>query len=94
MSDRPNTSASDTRDGSLPSTGDKLLVASEVAEILAVPVSWVRETTRAGYLPCVRLGRYVRYEKAAVLAWVADQRIVGAASHSKKRCAETTTSGL
>ena len=49
---------------------DRLLTAAEVAEILNVPESWVRETTRADHLPHVRLGRYVRYERAEVVAWV------------------------
>ena len=38
--------------------------------MLAVPVGWVREHTRADGIPCVRLGRYVRYDRADVLAWV------------------------
>ena len=49
---------------------DRLLTAVEVAELLAVPVSWVRESTRSGAIPCVELGRYRRYREAAVLAWV------------------------
>jgi excisionase family DNA binding protein len=45
---------------------DRLLDAAEVAELLNVPVSWVRESTRSGAMSCVRLGRYVRFETAAV----------------------------
>lgn len=36
---------------------DRLLTADEVAELLAVPVSWVRESTRSGAMPHVELGR-------------------------------------
>jgi excisionase family DNA binding protein len=50
---------------------DRLLTAGEVAELLSVPVSWVRESSRSGAIPCVRLGRYVRFDRAAVLEWVA-----------------------
>jgi hypothetical protein len=39
-----------------------------------VPVTWVREATRAGRLPHVRLGRYARYEQDQVLVWVTHQR--------------------
>ena len=39
----------------------KLLTAAEVAEALRVPVSWVYAAARTGQLPCVRLGRYVRF---------------------------------
>jgi excisionase family DNA binding protein len=49
---------------------ERLLDAHEVAELLHVPVSWVRESTRSGALPCIELGRYRRYERQAVLAWL------------------------
>jgi excisionase family DNA binding protein len=45
---------------------ERLLTAAEVAELLAVPVSWVRESTRSGAMPCVGLGRYKRYRREAV----------------------------
>jgi excisionase family DNA binding protein len=54
--------------------GERLLSATEVADLLAVPVTWVREATRAGRLPHVRLGRYARYERDQVLVWVTQQR--------------------
>jgi hypothetical protein len=41
--------------------------------LLAVPESWVREHTRSGALPRVQLGRYVRYRRQAVVAWVTAQ---------------------
>jgi excisionase family DNA binding protein len=49
---------------------DRLVDAAAVADRLGVPVSWVRETTRAGALPHVRLGRYVRYQLADVDEWL------------------------
>jgi excisionase family DNA binding protein len=49
---------------------DRLLDAAEVAELLSVPVSWVREETRAGRLPNLKLGRYRRYDRDAVVAWL------------------------
>jgi excisionase family DNA binding protein len=57
-----------------PAPPDRLLVAKEIADLLAVPESWVRQATRSGGLPHIRLGRYVRYERGPVLAWVEDQR--------------------
>jgi excisionase family DNA binding protein len=53
---------------------DRLLIAKEVAELLAVPESWVREATRDGRLPHLSLGRYRRYERAAIEGWIAEQR--------------------
>jgi excisionase family DNA binding protein len=58
----------------------RLLTAAEIAEILHVPEGWVRDNTRNGRIPAVRLGRYVRYRQEAVLAWVEAQEGGGAAS--------------
>src|SRR5947209_19447083 len=45
---------------------EPLLTAKEVARVLAVPESWVREATRDGRLPHVALGRYRRYQPSAI----------------------------
>jgi excisionase family DNA binding protein len=58
---------------------DRLLDAREVSELLHVPERWVRDHTRSGRLPCVVLGRYRRYRREAVLAWIAEQERGGAA---------------
>jgi excisionase family DNA binding protein len=65
--------------GASQTAGDRLLDAGEVAELLAVPERWVREHARGGLLPHVRLGRYVRFDRADVLAWVDEQKAGGAA---------------
>jgi excisionase family DNA binding protein len=49
---------------------DRLRTANEIADVLGVPESWVREHTRSGAIPHVKLGRYVRYDLDDVLAWV------------------------
>jgi excisionase family DNA binding protein len=51
-------------------SADRLLDAREVAEFLHINVSHVRELTRRGELPCVRFGRYVRYRRESLLAWI------------------------
>ena len=51
-------------------TADRLLDAREVADLLNVPVSWVRESTRSGAMPHVQLGRYRRYREADVARWL------------------------
>jgi excisionase family DNA binding protein len=53
---------------------EQLLTAQEVAELLAVPLSWVREATRDGRLPHLRLGRYRRYQTSAITAWLHEQQ--------------------
>jgi hypothetical protein len=57
----------------------EVLDAAQLAERWHVPVSWVREQTRfraADPLPCVRLGRYVRFEweSPKLVSWWAKRR--------------------
>jgi excisionase family DNA binding protein len=55
-------------------TGDRLLTAAEVAEILQIRLSWVREATRDGRLPHICLGRYRRYRRAEIASFIDEQR--------------------
>ena len=48
----------------------RLLDAQEVADWLGAPVSWVRESTRLGAMPCVPLGRNRRCDRDDVEAWL------------------------
>jgi hypothetical protein len=50
---------------------DQLGTAKDVAAMLGVPESWVREHTRSGAIPHVELGRYKRYDLDEVRLWVA-----------------------
>jgi len=50
----------------------KLMTAEETGELLSVKKSWVYAETRAGRIPHVKLGRYYRYRREAIEAWVAD----------------------
>jgi excisionase family DNA binding protein len=52
---------------------EPLLTAKDVARLLAVPESWVREATRDGRLPHLCLGRYRRYQHSAIQAWLTEQ---------------------
>jgi excisionase family DNA binding protein len=53
-------------------TRAELMTAIEVAELLGVPVSTVREWGRNGTLPRVKLGRHVRFIRAHVEAAIFD----------------------
>jgi len=53
---------------------ERLLTAAEVADLLSVPLSWVREATRDGRLPHLKLGRYRRYQAHTIQAWLAEQQ--------------------
>ena len=47
---------------------ERLLTAKEVARVLNVPVSWVYTKSEHNELPCVRVGRYVRFDLERVMA--------------------------
>ena len=64
---------------------DRLLEAKEVAELLAVPESWVRQHTRANAIPHVQLGRWVRYDADDVAAWVESLKAGGGPGFRKYR---------
>lgn len=47
----------------------RLIDAEEAAKMLAVSPQWVLAQARAGRIPHVRLGRYVRFEREQLEAW-------------------------
>ncbi len=51
----------------------RLLTADEVAVILGVPKTWVYAETRAGRIPHLTLGRYRRYRRDTLDAWIAER---------------------
>ena len=58
-----------------------LLTPAELAERLKVSPSWVFEQTRErarirnrNPLPCIRLGKYIRFSWTAVCEWMAQDR--------------------
>jgi excisionase family DNA binding protein len=53
-----------------PSDPRTLLTADEVAERLRVTKCWIYAEVRAGRLPHLRLGRYVRFRARAIDAWI------------------------
>jgi len=53
---------------------EKLVDVREMARILNVPVSWLYERTRLGTIPCIRIGKYVRFNPPEVLAFFRKQK--------------------
>jgi len=47
-----------------------LLTAEDVAALLRVTAAWVYAETRRRRIPHIRLGRYVRYRRDALAAWM------------------------
>jgi excisionase family DNA binding protein len=53
---------------------EPLLRPGDAAALLSVRTSWVYEAVRSGRLPCVRVGRHVRFLRSDLERWVADQQ--------------------
>jgi excisionase family DNA binding protein len=50
-----------------------LLDAEAVARMLGVPKTWIYEHSRKGLIPTVTLGRYRRFRREAIEAWIEAQ---------------------
>jgi excisionase family DNA binding protein len=48
-----------------------LLRPVEVADLLAVKTSWVYEAVGTGQLPCLRIGRHIRFTRPMLEDWLA-----------------------
>jgi excisionase family DNA binding protein len=72
---------------------ERLLDAAAIAEILGVPKSWVLESARSGAMPCVRLGRYVRFDLADVEAWIDSCKTPGRAIRLRPHNAANAAAG-
>ena len=68
---------------------DSLFITPEqVAELLATSVSWVYEKSRSRQrdpLPTLRIGRYLRFEKDAVIQWARNRGNTAARKIQKER---------
>jgi excisionase family DNA binding protein len=47
-----------------------LLRPEEAAALLSVKVSWVYDAVRTGKLPCLRVGRHIRFTRAMLEEWL------------------------
>jgi excisionase family DNA binding protein len=52
---------------------EPLLDAPAAAVLLNVRASWVRDAAREGVLPCVRVGRHLRFTKVMLEDWLVEQ---------------------
>lgn len=50
-----------------------LLRPDEAAHLLSVKTSWIYEAVRAGRVPCVRVGRHIRFTRVMLEDWLAEQ---------------------
>ena len=50
-----------------------LLCPHEAAALLCVKPSWIYEAVRAHRIPCLRVGRHIRFTRAMLEQWLAEQ---------------------
>jgi excisionase family DNA binding protein len=72
-----STSRKSEGNGASAREAEKFLTANELAKRLGVPESWVRTEERAGRIPSVRLGKYVRFKLSAVERVLAERQCQG-----------------
>jgi excisionase family DNA binding protein len=63
-------------DGEMVSLSEPLLDCVAAAALLNVRVSWVRDAARLGHLPCLRVGRHLRFTRAMLEDWLAARAAV------------------
>jgi excisionase family DNA binding protein len=51
----------------------QLLTPDEVAVLLGVPRLFVIRQSRAGKIPCVKIGKVYRYRASSIEAWIVEQ---------------------
>jgi len=50
--------------------GQRLLDADDIAAYIGMTTDWIYREVRAGRLPHIRLGRYVRFRRESIDAWL------------------------
>lgn len=52
---------------------EPLLRPQEAAALLAVKTSWIYDAVQTGRLPCLRIGRHIRFTRTMLEEWLAEQ---------------------
>ena len=56
-------------------SAEPLMTAGDVASLLGVTRGWVDQQSRLGRIPTVTLGRYRRYRREAIEAWLVEMEV-------------------
>jgi len=56
---------------------NKLLTPDEVAELLSVQKSTIYQWTHQGFIPHIKLGKFVRFKEKDVMEWMEKLNIIG-----------------
>jgi excisionase family DNA binding protein len=72
----------------------ELLDAGTVAQMVGMSKDWIYAEVRAGRIPHVRLGRYVRFRSASIEQWIAELEDGMMGASTKRRGAAGTAPGM
>jgi excisionase family DNA binding protein len=61
------------------------LTVQEAADLLRVHVSWLYERTRTNSVPHVKLGKYLRFDRDELMAWLNELRRDGRGPEATRR---------
>jgi excisionase family DNA binding protein len=53
---------------------EKLDDIGEIAKWTGLPVSWIYANAAAKKIPCYKLGKYVKFRRSEIAAWLEAQR--------------------
>jgi excisionase family DNA binding protein len=56
-----------------PRLNDPLLRPEQAAQLLSVKPSWIYDAVRTGRLPCLRVGRHIRFTQTMLEDWLTQQ---------------------
>jgi excisionase family DNA binding protein len=56
-----------------PRLNDPLLRPEQAAQLLSVKPSWIYDAVRTGRLPCLRVGRHIRFTQTMLEDWLTEQ---------------------
>jgi excisionase family DNA binding protein len=51
---------------------EPLMTSGEAAQLLRVRVSWIYDAVRDGRLPCLRVGRHIRFTRPILEQWLTE----------------------
>jgi excisionase family DNA binding protein len=63
----------------------RLLETEDVARYIGMTADWVYREVRAGRMPHIRLGRYVRFRRESIDAWLVARERGAAAVRTRSR---------
>ena len=64
---------------------NKLVGVEEVAELTSIPESTIRRMVTKGRIPCVRLGKHVRFDEEDIASWIERSKVGAGENEGRER---------